>query len=142
MKTLNVLIVDGQGGGIGRQLVEEIKNARLPCRVTAVGTNTAATGAMLKAGAEQGATGENAVVVACRRAEVIVGPLGIALADALMGEITPAMAHAVTASDADRILIPMNLCQTYVAGVSRSSSAILEDAAARIRQLRDEKQSQ
>ena len=81
------------------------------------------------------ATGENAVLVACRSARIIVGPLGIATADALLGEISPAMANAVAASLADRVLIPMNLCNTYVAGVIRGSSAILEDAVSHVRQL-------
>ena len=103
MKTLNVLIVDGQGGGIGRQLVEEIKLSGLNCHITAVGTNTAATAAMLKAGAEQGATGENAVKVCCREADVIMGPVGIAIADSLLGEITPEMALAVGQSRARRL---------------------------------------
>ena len=140
---MRFLVIDGQGGRLGRRLLECVREVCPDAEITAVGTNSAATENMRRSEcADHLATGENAVVVACRRAEVIVGPLGIALADALMGEITPAMAHAVTASDADRILIPMNLCQTYVAGVSRSSSAILDDAAARIKQLRDEKQSQ
>ena len=132
MKTLNVLIVDGQGGGIGRQLVEEIKNARLRCRVTAVGTNTAATGAMLKAGAEQGATGENAVVVCCRDADVIMGPVGIAIADSLLGEITPRMALAVGQSRARRLLLPVNHCQNVIVGVSDLSVRTLTAEAVRI----------
>ena len=132
MKTLNVRIMDGQGGGIGRQLVEEIKNARLPCRVTAVGTNTIATGAMLKAGAEQGATGENAVVVCCRDADVIMGPVGIAIADSLLGEITPRMALAVGQSRARRLLLPVNHCQNVIVGVSDLSVRALTAEAVRI----------
>ena len=81
------------------------------------------------------ATGENPVIVASRTAQIIVGPMGIALADALMGEISPAMANAVAASAAYRVLIPMNLCDTYVAGVSQKSSAIMDDAMEHIRQL-------
>ena len=81
------------------------------------------------------ATGENAVIVACRTAQIIVGPFGIATADAMMGEITPAMANAVASSLAYRVLIPMNLCNTYVAGVIKGSSAILEDAMEHIRGL-------
>ena len=81
------------------------------------------------------ATGENAVIVACRTAEIIAGPLGIATADALMGEITPAMANAVASSPAHRVLIPMNLCNTYVAGVAKGSAAIIEDAVAHIQQI-------
>ena len=132
MKTLNVLIIDGQGGGIGRQLVEEIKNSRLSCRVTAVGANTAATAAMLKAGAEQGATGENAVVVCCRDADVIMGPVGIAIADSLLGEQTPKMALAVGQSRARRLLLPVNHCQNVIVGVTDLSVRALTAEAMRI----------
>ena len=83
------------------------------------------------------ATGENAVIVACRTAQIIVGPFGIATADAMMGEISPAMANAVASSAAYRVLIPMNLCNTYIAGVASGSSAILEDAIQHIRQITD-----
>ena len=101
----------------------------------AIGTNSAASESMMRAGADRVATGENPVIVASRTARIIVGPMGIALADALMGEISPAMANAVAASAAYRVLIPMNLCDTYVAGVSQKSSAIMDDAMEHIRQL-------
>ena len=81
------------------------------------------------------ATGENAVIVGARNADMIVGPVGIATADAMLGEISPAMANAVASSSAYRVLIPMNLCRTYVAGVAQGSAAILEDAMAHIRQI-------
>lgn len=132
MKTLNVLIVDGQGGGIGRQLVEEIKLSGLNCHITAVGTNTAATAAMLKAGAEQGATGENAVKVCCREADVIMGPVGIAIADSLLGEITPEMALAVGQSRARRLLLPVNHCRNVIVGVSDLSVRALTAEAVRV----------
>jgi len=133
---LNILIIDGQGGRLGRKLVESIRKNCPQADITAVGTNSMATENMLNTGcANQLATGENAVIVACRTAKIIVGPLGIATADAMMGEITPAMANAVASSLAYRVLIPMNLCNTYVAGVIKGSSAILDDAMARIREL-------
>lgn len=132
MKTLRVLIVDGQGGGIGRQLVEEIKNSGLSCHITAVGTNTAATAAMLKAGAEQGATGENAVKVCCRDADVIMGPIGIAIADSLLGEITPGIALAVCQSPARRLLLPVNHCRNVIVGVSDLSVRALTAEAVRV----------
>ena len=132
---MRVVVIDGLSGRMGRLFVERVKAAGLPCTLTAVGSNVLATSAMLKAGADAGATGENAVVVACRTAQIIVGPLGIATADAMMGEITPTMANAVAASLAYRVLIPMNLCNTYVAGVASGSAAILEDAMDHIRQL-------
>ena len=115
---MNILIIDGQGGGIGKQLVSAIK-VRFPTyRITAIGTNSAATSAMLKAGADEAATGENAVVVNCRYANVIIGPVGIAIADSLMGEITPTMAKAIGQSPAKRILLPLNRCNTIIVGVS------------------------
>ena len=86
---MEILVIDGQGGGLGRQLVAAVKKAVPQAVVTAIGTNSAATSAMLKAGADRAATGENAVVVGCRRADVILGPIGIVMADALLGEITP-----------------------------------------------------
>ena len=117
-RTLNILVVDGQGGGLGRQLVTALREACPSAHITAVGTNAQATGVMLKAGAHQAATGENAVVTACRRADVIVGPVGIVIADSLLGEITPAMAVAVGGSLARRVLIPVNLCDNLIVGVS------------------------
>ena len=135
MSRVRVLVIDGQGGGLGRQLTAALAAGCPDIELTAVGTNSIAASAMLKAGAHRAATGENAVVVNCRRADIIVGPIGIAIADALMGEISPAMANAVASSRAYRVLIPMNLCSTYVAGVSGKSSAILDDAMAHIRSL-------
>ena len=114
---MNVLVIDGQGGGLGRQLVAAISAACPEARLTAVGTNSLATSAMLKAGTVRAATGENAVVVGCRRADVILGPIGIVIADALLGEITPAMATAVCQSRATRVLIPVNHCENYIVGV-------------------------
>ena len=114
---MEILVIDGQGGGLGRQLVAAVKKAVPQAVVTAIGTNSAATSAMLKAGADRAATGENAVVVNCRRADVIVGPIGIVIADSLLGEITPAMAVAVCQSDATRVLIPINHCDNIVVGV-------------------------
>ena len=114
---MNILVVDAQGGGIGKQLVSSIKKNIPRAVITAVGTNSAATSAMLKAGADNAATGENAVIVNSRKADVIVGPIGIVIADALLGEITPLMAKAVAQSDAKRLLIPINSCNNIVVGV-------------------------
>lgn len=125
-----ILVIDGQGGGLGRQLVAALLAACPAAELTAVGTNSLATSAMLKAGAARAATGENAVVVNCRHADVIVGPLGIVIADALLGEITPAMAAAVCRSDAKRVLVPVNHCDNYVAGVpDQPVSRLVQDAA-------------
>lgn len=114
---MNIMIVDAQGGGIGRQLVTAIKDSIPDAVITAIGTNTVATTAMLKAGADKAATGENAVVVNSRRADIIVGPIGIVIADAMLGEITAVMANAIGQSDAKRVLIPVNNCDNVVVGV-------------------------
>ena len=126
---MNVLVIDGQGGGLGRQLVAAISAACPEARLTAVGTNSLATSAMLKAGTVHAATGENAVVVNCRTADVIVGPIGIVIADALLGEITPAMATAVCQSQATRVLIPVNHCENYIVGVPEQPISDLVAAA-------------
>ena len=125
-----VLVIDGQGGGLGRQLVSALAAACPEAELTAVGTNSLAANAMLKAGASRAATGENAVVVNCRRADVIVGPIGIVIADALLGEITPAMAAAVCQSGARRVLVPINHCENYVVGVPDQPVSQLVAAAA------------
>ena len=138
---LNILVIDGQGGRLGRKLIESIRKSWPEAVITAVGTNSIATQNMLASNCtDQLATGENAVIVACRAADIIVGPVGIAIADAMMGEISPAMANAVASSLAYRVLIPMNLCNTYVAGVMKGSSAILEDAMEHIRDLTEKGQ--
>ena len=114
---MKILVIDGQGGGLGKQLVAALR-ARCPqAQLTAVGTNSLAASAMRKAGAVRTATGENAVVVNCRHAVIIVGPIGSVIADALLGEITPAMATAVCQSSATRVLIPVNHCENYIVGV-------------------------
>ena len=130
---MNILVIDGQGGGLGRELTERILRQYPEIALVAVGTNSAATAAMRKGGAVMTATGENAVVVNARRADVIVGSLGIVMADSMLGEITPRMAEAVSASDAVKILIPGNRCNHYVAGVGDAPlGALIEDAVRRI----------
>ena len=132
---MTILVIDGQGGKLGKSIVESLRSSFPDTDIMAVGTNSTASDAMRRAGANRVATGENPVIVACRTADIIVGPVGIAMADALVGEISPAMANAVASSRAQRVLIPMNLCDTYVAGVNKSSSAILSDAMKHIAEL-------
>ena len=133
---MNITIIDGQGGHLGAQLVKEITTLFPEHNLTVVGTNAIATAAMLKAGAKNGATGENPVLVACRKADVIIGPVGIVIADSLLGEITERMAIAVGKADAVRILIPMNKCDNLVAGVPNlNTSALIADAIAKLRGL-------
>ena len=131
-----VLVIDGQGGGLGRQLVSALAAACPEAELTAVGTNSLAANAMLKAGASRAATGENAVVVNCRRADIIVGPIGIVIADALLGEITPAMAAAVCQSGARRVLVPISHCENYVVGVpDQPVSQLVAAAAQKVKEL-------
>ena len=129
----HILVIDGQGGQLGSQIVKALL-AKFPgVEITSIGTNAVATAAMLKAGASMAATGENPVIVACRKADIIIGPIGIVIADSLMGEVTPAMAVAIAQADAVRILIPMNKCENLVAGVSNlSTSVLIQDAIAKI----------
>lgn len=132
-KQAEILIIDGQGGRIGSRLVTAVKEKFPRCVLVAVGTNSIATANMIKAGAEAAATGENAVIVNAHRADVIVGPIGIVIADALLGEITPAMAAAVGQSPAEKILIPVNRCSNMVVGVEPLPvNALLEKAVAMI----------
>lgn len=113
-----VLVIDGQGGGVGRALVEGLR-ARFPAlHIRAVGTNSAAAAAMLRAGADEAATGENAVVFNAGLADVILGPIAILVANGLMGEVTPAMAEAVGGAPARKIVIPSNRCCISVAGAA------------------------
>ena len=120
---MKILIIDGQGGGLGRQLVTAVKEQYPEIEVLAVGTNSAATNAMLRAGADRAATGENSVVVASGQADVIMGPLGMVIADPMLGEITPRMALAVGRSRAKRILVPVSQCDNIVAGTQDISMA-------------------
>lgn len=112
-----IVVIDGQGGKMGAALTSQLKAAGLSARIIAIGTNSAATAAMLKAGADAGATGENPVVVNCADADIIAGPMGIITANALYGEITPKMAAAVSKSTAQKLLIPVNRCSVTVVGV-------------------------
>ena len=137
---MNIVVMDGQGGQLGAQLVREI-TAQFPSEtLLAIGTNAVATAAMLKAGAKQAATGENPTIVACRKADIIVGPIGIVIADALLGEVTPTMAAAVGQADAVRILIPLNKCENLVAGVTNTGTAsLIADAMTKLRAVMEAK---
>ena len=133
-KRMKILVIDGQGGQLGAQIVKAILANYKEAVITAVGTNATATGTMLKAGAHQAATGENPVIVACRKADVIIGPIGIVIADAMLGEITPAMAVAVGQADAKRILLPMNKCDNLIAGINdMNMSALIEDVILKLK---------
>ena len=133
---MNILVIDAQGGGIGKQIVSALKKRYPEQYITAVGTNSLATSSMLKAGADAAATGENPVIVCSLRADVIIGPVGIVIADALLGEITAAMAAAVGQSPAKRILVPVNHCDNYIVGVTDLSMAkLIEGVVAEVGKL-------
>ena len=137
---MNIVIIDGQGGQLGAQLVKEITVLFPSVTLTAIGTNAVATATMLKAGAKNAATGENPVIVACRTADVIIGPIGIVVADSLLGEVTPRMALAVGQSGATRILIPMNKCENLIAGVQNLNTAtLIADAISKLTTIINEK---
>ncbi len=135
-KQRQILIIDGQGGKLGQQLITALKAAVPDCELIAVGTNGIASANMMKASPLYAATGENAVIVACRTADIIVGPIGIVIADALHGELTPRMALAVAQSQAHRVLIPVNRCNNYVAGLRAQTVAeLLQDALKHVQEL-------
>ena len=135
---MNIVIIDGQGGQLGAQLVKRVCEQFPSLNITAIGTNALATAAMLKAGAKNAATGENPVVVACKTADIIIGPVGMVIADSLLGEITGKMSEAIGQANAVRILIPMNKCDNLVAGItSFNTSEIIDDAINKIKNLVD-----
>lgn len=127
---MNVAVVDGQGGGIGKSIVEKLKAARIPgVRITALGTNSTATGQMLRAGADEGATGENAIVVTAARSDVIVGVIAVLAANSMLGELTPAMARAIGESQAYKVLLPVNRCHICVVSSKEANlSESIDDA--------------
>ena len=133
---MRLLVIDGQSGRMGQVLIGRIRSAGLPCEIIAVGTNAIATSAMLKAGADAGATGENPVLVNCRSADVIAGPIGILAADSLLGEVTPAMAVAVGQSPAQKLLLPVNHCNNIVVGTqSMTLSRLMDEAVELLRAM-------
>ena len=115
---MNILVIDGMGGGMGKAIIEHIRNEFIGVEITAVGTNSIATSAMLKAGANYGATGENAVIYNCKKADFIIGAIGIVFANSMHGEISPKMAESVSLSAAHKVLIPVDKCNVTVAGVA------------------------
>lgn len=138
---MKLLVIDGQGGGVGKSLVQAFK-ATLPGQaVMAVGTNAAATGAMLRAGADSAATGESAICYQCQSADVIVGVMGILHANAMLGEISPAIAAAVSASPAQKVLLPMERCGLHVVGVGKQTlDQAIQGAVAKVQSINAERE--
>lgn len=118
---MKIIVIDGQGGRMGKSVIEQLKKKWPDLEITAIGTNSLATSAMLKAGASAAATGENPILVNSRTADIIIGPIGIVMANSLLGEITPAMAEAVSSSPAFKILIPVNRCCHFIVGCGEQS---------------------
>lgn len=133
---MKIVVIDGQGGRLGQLVVEGIKKENIKAQVYAIGTNSIATVAMVKAGADYGATGENPVVVASRDADIIIGPIGIVIADSLLGEITAPMAAAIGQSKAVKLLLPVSHCNNRVVGTkSLSMSEAVKEAVEALKEL-------
>lgn len=133
---MNLVIIDGQGGGFGRALIELLRKNGVQQEIIAVGTNALATGAMLKAGATVGATGENAAIFNASRADIIAGPIGLVMANSMHGECSPAIAVAVAQSEAKKVLIPVAKCGAMIAGLpDKTLTQYIADAAAMIEAL-------
>lgn len=136
VNTLKIVIIDGQGGRIGSILIKQLVQEIPAIEILAIGTNSAATANMLKAGAAAGCSGENPVVVQCRDADIIAGPIGISIANSLLGEVTPKMANAVWKSPAEKILIPCHRCRLHIPGVEdRKISELITEAVEIIKKL-------
>lgn len=133
---MKLLVIDGQGGGVGRSLIQALKQAIPSQPVLALGTNATATAAMLRAGANHAATGESAICYQCQSADVIVGVVGILHANAMLGEVSPAIAAAVSCSEAQKILIPMERCGVTIVGVPHQPlEAAIAGAVEEVRRL-------
>jgi len=131
-----IVVIDGQGGKIGSLLVGRLKAEAGQYEIYAIGTNSIATASMMKAGADFGATGENPTIVNCRDADIIVGPLGIVVADSLIGEVTPAMSVAIGQSTAQKILLPINRCNNFVVGWRELPiNELIDDAITHIKSI-------
>lgn len=136
---MKILVIDGQGGGVGKAVIEHIKKEFKDVEIIAVGTNSLATGSMLKAGATYAATGENAVVYNCQSADVILGSIGIGFANSMHGEISPKMAQAISESSAYKILLPVSKCNVCVlGGVEKPLAQHLVELTERLKRKFDE----
>jgi NAD(P)-dependent dehydrogenase (short-subunit alcohol dehydrogenase family) len=130
---LKIAVVDGQGGGIGKSIVEKLRQELADnIKILALGTNSAATVLMLRAGADEGSTGENAILYNAPKVDLITGPMGIVISNSMLGELTPLMAEAISESPAKKILIPLNKCNIEIAGVKNETLPLLIDNAVEI----------
>ncbi len=132
---MRIAVVDGQGGGIGRAIVEKLRAALTNVEIVALGTNSAATGQMLRAGADDGATGENAIVHNMKSVDIVVGVIAIINANSMMGELSPKMAQAIGESRAFKVLLPINRCNIHVVSVEEVPLSVhLDNAVKTIRE--------
>ena len=120
---MRITIIDGMGGGIGKSLAEELVKYKLDIEIVCIGTNAIATTNMIKGGAPVAATGENAVIFSAERSDIIVGPIGIILANSMYGEVTPNMARAVSSSDAKKVIVPISNEKLFIAGLKEFTLA-------------------
>jgi hypothetical protein len=124
----SIAVVDGQGGGIGSAMIKRLRETFAEeVEVIALGTNAMATGAMLKAGANKGASGENAIVQTVKKVDVIIGTTAIVLANSMMGELTPKMAEAIASSTATKCLIPLKMPEVEIIGTAKEPLPHLVD---------------
>ncbi len=130
MHSLRVMVVDGMGGRIGQEIVSRLRTAfGAGVELLAVGTNSAATAAMMKAGANRGATGENAVRITVREADVVIGPLSVLIPDSMMGEVTPLMAESLALSSARKVMLPLTNPRIDLVGITKNPLPHLMDEA-------------
>lgn len=127
---MKIAVIDGQGGGLGKSIIEKLKPIKKDMEIIALGTNSLATSSMLRSGADAGATGENAIRVMSQKVDFIIGPIAIIAANSMMGEITPAMAEAIGSSPAKKIILPLNRCNIQILGTKQLSINTLLDSIA------------
>jgi hypothetical protein len=128
-RRMRIAVVDGQGGGIGRAIVEKVRAAIPDAEILALGTNSAATGQMLRAGADDGATGENAIIHNMKSVDIVVGVIAIINANSMLGELSPGMAQAIGESRAFKVLLPINRCNIHVVSVQDAPLSVHLDNA-------------
>jgi hypothetical protein len=127
---MRIAVIDGQGGGIGKAIVDKLRASfGNEVEILALGTNALATSLMIKSGANEGASGENAIVFNAPKVDIIIGSVGIISANSMLGELSPSMARAIAESSAKKVLIPLNRCNIYVAGVKNEPLPICIDNA-------------